>query len=39
MQYVTKHYGVEAQWKSYLGGSKQNNRAKIIAGYFKLAKL
>ncbi len=28
MQYVAKHYGVEAQWKSYLDGSRQNNRAK-----------
>jgi hypothetical protein len=22
MQYVVKHYGVEAQWKSYLDGSR-----------------
>jgi hypothetical protein len=22
MQYVAKHYGVEAQWKSYLHGSR-----------------
>jgi hypothetical protein len=28
MQYVAKHYGVEAQWKSYLDGSMQNNHAK-----------
>jgi hypothetical protein len=24
MQYVAKHYGVEAQWKSNLDGSRQN---------------
>jgi hypothetical protein len=28
VQYVAKHYGVEAQLKSYLDGSRQNNRAK-----------
>jgi hypothetical protein len=28
-----KHYGVEAQWKSYLDGSRQNNRAK---DYYRL---
>jgi len=33
MQYVAKHYGVEAQWKSYIDGSRQNNRAK---DYYRL---
>jgi hypothetical protein len=33
MQYVARHYGVEAQWKSYLDGSSQDNRAK---DYYKL---
>jgi hypothetical protein len=28
MQYVAKHYGVEAQWKFYLDGSSQDNCAK-----------
>jgi hypothetical protein len=28
MQYVARHYGVETQWKSYLDGSSQDNRAK-----------
>jgi hypothetical protein len=28
MQYVARHYGVEAQWKLYLDGSSQDNRAK-----------
>jgi hypothetical protein len=39
MQYVAKHYGVEAQWKSYLDGSRQNTVPKIITGYYKLSKL
>jgi hypothetical protein len=33
MQYVARHYGVEAQWKSYLDGSSQDNHAK---DYYKL---
>ncbi len=33
MQYVARHCGVEAQWKSYLDGSSQDNRAK---DYYKL---
>jgi hypothetical protein len=33
MQYVARHYGVEAQWKSYLDGSRGDNRAK---DYYKL---
>jgi hypothetical protein len=28
MQYVVKHFGVEAQWKSYLDCSRQNNHVK-----------
>jgi hypothetical protein len=33
MQYVASHYGVEAQQKSYLDGSSQDNRAK---DYYKI---
>ncbi len=33
MQYVARHYGIEAQWKSYLDGSSQDNLAK---DYYKL---
>ncbi len=33
MQYVARHYGVEAQWKLYLDGSSRDNRAK---DYYKL---
>ncbi len=33
MQYVARHYGVEAQWESYLDGSSRDNRAK---DYYKL---
>jgi hypothetical protein len=33
MQYVASHYGVEAQWKSYLDGSSKDNHAK---NYYKL---
>ncbi len=33
MQYVARHYGVEAQWNSYLDGSSQDNHAK---DYYKL---
>jgi hypothetical protein len=33
MQYDGRHHGVEAQWKSYLDGSSQDNRAK---DYYKL---
>jgi hypothetical protein len=33
MQYVARHYGVEAQWKSYLDCSRQDNRVK---DYYKL---
>jgi hypothetical protein len=33
MQYVAKHYGVEAQWKLYLDGSSQDNQAK---DYYRL---
>jgi hypothetical protein len=36
MQYVAKHYGVEAQWKSYLDGCRQNNRAK---DYYRLLQI
>jgi hypothetical protein len=36
MQYVAKQYGVEAQWKSYLDGSRQNNCAK---DYYKLLQI
>jgi hypothetical protein len=36
MQYVVKNYGVEAQWKSYLDGSRQNNRAE---DYFRLLQI
>jgi hypothetical protein len=36
MQYVAKHYGAEAQWKSYLDGSRQNNRAK---DYYRLLQI
>ncbi len=36
MQYVAKHYGVEAQWKSYLDGSRQNNHAK---DYYRLLQI
>jgi hypothetical protein len=36
MQYLVKHYGVEAQWKSYLDGSRQNNRAK---DYYRLLQI
>jgi hypothetical protein len=28
MQHVAKHYGVEAQWKSYLDDSRQDDHAK-----------
>jgi hypothetical protein len=28
MQFIAKQYGVDAQWKSYLDGSRQNNCAK-----------
>jgi hypothetical protein len=33
MQFVAKYYGVEAQWKLYLDGSSQDNRAK---DYYRL---
>jgi hypothetical protein len=36
MQYVAKHHGVEAQWKSYLDGSRRNNRAK---DYYRLLQI
>jgi hypothetical protein len=36
MQYVAKHYGVEAQWISYLDGSRHNNRAK---DYYRLLQI
>ncbi len=39
MQYVAKHYGVEAQWKSYLDGSRQKKCAKDYYRLFKLSKL
>jgi hypothetical protein len=39
MQYVAKNYGVEAQWKSYLDGSRQKNLPKFITGHYKSSKL
>jgi hypothetical protein len=36
MQYVAKHYCVEAQWKSYLDGSRQNSCAK---DYYRLLQI
>jgi hypothetical protein len=33
IQYVARHYGVEAQWKSYLDGSSQDN---CVKDYHKL---
>jgi hypothetical protein len=36
MQYVANYFGVEAQWKSYLDGSRQNNRAK---NYYRLLQI
>jgi hypothetical protein len=36
MQYVAKHYDIEAQWKSYLDGSRQNNHAK---DYYRLLQI
>jgi hypothetical protein len=39
MQYVAKHYGVEAQWKSYLDGSRQNNLAKDYYRLLQIVKL
>ncbi len=36
MQYVAKHYGVEALWKSYLDGSRQKNSAK---DYYRLLQI
>ncbi len=38
MQYVSKHYGVEAQWKVYLDGSWQNNRAKDYCRLLQIVK-
>jgi hypothetical protein len=39
MQYVAKHYGVEAQWKSCLDGSRgKTTLPKIITGYYKIVK-
>jgi hypothetical protein len=36
MEYVAKHYGIKAQWKSYLDVSRQNNCAK---DYYRLLQI
>jgi hypothetical protein len=38
MQYVAKHYGVEAQWKSYLDGSTSQELKKVIIKIYCIEK-